>query len=183
LRVIAGLSKGRKLRVPKGPDIRPITDNIKEALFNTIGPYLEEKTFLDLFAGSGAVGIEALSRMAEKVVFVESNPQAVSVIRENLQACKLDSKARVIKGDVFRVVTQLAKERDGFDIIYVDPPFRQTTYFSRIMTHMGVLLNPQGVVIIRSPKSLDMPEEAADLTRVRVNIYGDSVLNYYHVAG
>ncbi|MGE5543334.1 MAG: 16S rRNA (guanine(966)-N(2))-methyltransferase RsmD, partial [Bacillota bacterium] len=177
--MIAGLSKGRKLRVPKGPDIRPVTDTIKEALFNTIGPYLEGKTFLDLFAGSGAVGIEALSRLAEKVVFVERNPQAVTVIQENLQACRLDSKARVIKGDVFRIVNQLAKEKASFDIIYVDPPFRQVIYFSKILSYLGVLLNPQGVVIIRSPKSLDMPGEAADLTRIKVNTYGDSVLNYY----
>lgn len=182
MRVITGLSKGRKLKVPKGPDIRPITDNIKEALFSTIGPYLEEKTFLDLFAGSGAVGIEALSRLAEKAVFVEHNPRAVTVIWENLQACQLNSKARVIRGDVFRVVAQLATERARFDIVYVDPPFRQVTYFSEIVTHLGVLLNPQGVVIIRSPKSLDMPEEAAGLTRVKVNAYGDSVLNYYHQA-
>jgi 16S rRNA (guanine966-N2)-methyltransferase len=180
LRVIAGLSKGKRLKVPKGPDIRPITDTIKEALFNTIGPYLEGQTFLDLFAGSGAVGIEALSRLAEEVVFVERNPQAVTVIRENLQSCQLDSKARIIRGDVFRVVNRLAKERANFDIIYVDPPFRQVVYFEKIMSYLGVLLSPQGTCIVRSPKSLDMPGEAPGLTRARTSVYGDSVLNYYH---
>lgn len=179
MRVIAGLSKGKKLKVPKGPDIRPITDTIKEALFNTIGPYLEGQTFLDLFAGSGAVGIEALSRLAEKVVFVERNPQAVAVIRENLQSCQLDAKARIIRGDVFRVTVHLAKESPEFDIVYVDPPFRQVTYFSKIMNYLGALVSPQGMIIIRSPKSLPMPGEGAGLTRVKASVYGDSVLNYY----
>jgi 16S rRNA (guanine966-N2)-methyltransferase len=182
LRVIAGISKGRKLKVPKRSDIRPITGNIKEALFNTIGPYLEGKTFLDLFAGSGAVGIEALSRLAEKAVFVELNPRAVTVLQENLETCQLSSKARIIRGDVFRVVNQLAREKASFDIIYVDPPFRKVAYFPKIMACLEVLLNQQGVVIIRSPKSLEMAEEVNGLTRFRMNVYGDSVLSYYHRA-
>jgi len=182
LRVIAGISKGRKLKVPKGPDIRPITDNIKEALFNTIGPYLEGKTFLDLFAGSGAVGIEELSRLAEKAVFVEINPQAVSVLKENLETCQLSSRARVIRGDVFRVVDQLAREEASFDIVYVDPPFRRETYFPKILACLGALVNREGVVIIRSPRTLEMPEEVDGLTRFKVSVYGDSVLSYYHRA-
>lgn len=179
MRVIAGLSKGRRLKVPKGPDIRPITDTIKEALFNTIGPYLEGQTFLDLFAGSGAVGIEALSRLAKRAVLVERNPQAIAVIQENLKSCQLDSRARVIRGDVFRIVAQLGREGDQFDIVYVDPPFRQVVYYSKIVGYLGVLLNQQGMTIIRSPKSLTMPDEVAGLIRVRASVYGDSVLNYY----
>ena len=140
MRVIAGLSKGRRLKVPKGPDIRPITDFIKGALFNTIGPYLEGQTFLDLFAGSGAVGIEALSRMAENAVFVEHNPQAIAVIHENLKSCQLEAGARVIQGDVFRIVVKLCKERSQFDIVYVDPPFRQVSYYAKIMSFLEGLL-------------------------------------------
>lgn len=182
MRVIAGISKGRKLKVPKGPDIRPITDNIKEALFNTIGPYLEGKTFLDLFAGSGAVGIEALSRLAEKAVFVELDPQAVAVLQENLEACQLSSKARIIRGDVFRVVDRLVRDKASFDIVYVDPPFRKVTFFPKIMASVGGVLNREGIVIIRSPKSLEMPDEVTGLTRFKISVYGDSVLNYYHQA-
>ncbi len=92
----------------------------------------------------------------------------------------MDSKARIIRGDVFRVVTQLAKERANFDIVYVDPPFRQVTYFSKIMSYLGALVSPQGTIIIRSPKSLPMTEEAPGLIRARTSVYGDSVLNYYH---
>jgi 16S rRNA (guanine(966)-N(2))-methyltransferase RsmD len=179
LRVIAGLSKGRRLKVPKGPDIRPVTDTIKEAFFNTIGPYLEGQSFLDLFAGSGAMGIEALSRLAERAVFVERNPQAVAVILENLKSCQLDSRARVMRGDVFRIVVRLAAEKDQFDIVYVDPPFRQVTYYTKIMGDLRVLLNHEGMAIVRSPKSLTMPDEVAGLVRVRISTYGDSVLNYY----
>ncbi|NLB18065.1 MAG: 16S rRNA (guanine(966)-N(2))-methyltransferase RsmD, partial [Syntrophomonadaceae bacterium] len=133
MRVIAGQCKGRKLKVPSGPDIRPITDQIKEALFNTIGPYLEGQVFLDLFAGSGAVGIEALSRMADKAVFVEYNPQAVKIIKENLASCQLGSRATVIRGDVFVIVAQLIRKQIKFDIVYIDPPFRQDSYYERIM--------------------------------------------------
>ncbi len=182
MRVIAGISKGRKLKVPKGPDIRPITGNIKEALFNTIGPYLEGKTFLDLFAGSGAVGIEALSRLAEKAVFVELDPQAVAVLQENLEACQLSSKARIIRGDVFCVVDQLVREKASFDFVYVDPPFRKVAYFPKIMASLAALLNQEGIAIIRSPKSLEMPDEVTGLTRFKMSVYGDSVLSYYQQA-
>jgi len=179
LRVIAGQCKGRKLKVPVGPDIRPITDQIKEALFNTIGPYLEGQAFLDLFAGSGAVGIEALSRMAENAVFVEYNPQAVKIIKDNLDSCQLASRATVIRGDVFVVVDQFIRKQRKFDIVYIDPPFRQDSYYSKIMDSAASLLGKDGIVIIRSPKSLEMPITIGGLNRYRCKSYGDSVLNYY----
>ncbi len=181
MRVITGRAKGRKLKVPAGPDIRPITDQIKEALFNTIGPYLEGVTFLDLFAGSGAVGIEALSRYADEAVFVEMNPQATAIIKENLELCQLEAWGTIIRGDVFRTVSRLARAQRKFDIIYADPPFRQKEYFGRIANLLGAILADGGTAILRSPKSIVLPVEAEGLSRYRSSVYGDSVLNYYRV--
>ena len=182
MRVIAGISKGRKLKVPHGPDIRPVTDTIKEAFFNSVGPYLEGKTFLDLFAGSGSMGIEALSRMAEAAVFVEKNPQAVAVIWENLRLCQLESRARVIRGDVFRVTEKMSRNGERFDLVYVDPPFRQTTFFTQILNRLANLMNPGGLAVVRSLRSLSMTAGTPELVRVRVSTYGDSALHYYRLA-
>lgn len=179
MRVIAGKAKGRRLKVPEGPDIRPITDMIKGALFNTLGQYFDGENFLDLFAGSGAVGIEALSRNAKSVVFVEASPIAVKVIRENLTASQLEEGARVILGDVFKVLPRLAADQKIFNIIYIDPPFRKTDFYEPVMELVEPLMDFKSLVIIRSPKLLEMPQQIKGLVRVRANTYGDSILNFY----
>ena len=123
MRVIAGAAKGRKLQTIEGLSTRPTTDRIKETLFNIIAFDLPESRFLDLFAGSGAIGIEALSRGATQVVFVEYNPQCQQVIQENLMYTKLDKQGRVLGLEVPKALVQLAKEEAMFDIIFLDPPY------------------------------------------------------------
>lgn len=179
MRVIAGAAKGRRLKVPQSKDIRPITDMIKEALFNTLGQYLQDKSFLDLFAGSGAVGIEALSRGAKNVIFVEKEAKAVEIIHYNLRHCRLEDRARVIKGDAFKVIGRLADRGERFDYIYVDPPFSRPEYYSRLPGRLPELMRGNSLLIIRAPKGVVLSFDYRYLSKWKEAVYGDSILYYY----
>lgn len=120
IRVIAGTAKGRRLRMVRGGTTRPVRDQVKEALFNILAPQIEGSAFLDLFAGTGSVGVEALSRGAARATFVEKHPTAVQTIRENLTVTELGDRAQVVQSDVFK---WLASSFSGaFDFVYVAPP-------------------------------------------------------------
>lgn len=120
MRVIAGSAKGRRLQSVPGDSTRPITDRAKEALFSIIGDWIIDTRVLDLFGGTGAVGIEALSRGADFVHFIDLNRRAVETIRTNLRNCRLDSRALVERGDSFRFLEHYAG--DPFDLVYIAPP-------------------------------------------------------------
>ena len=122
MRVIAGSAGSLKLRTIEGTHTRPTTDRIKETLFNMISPGLLDCTFLDLFAGSGGIGIEALSRGAKKAVFVENDPRAARCIRENLEFTKLSGRAQVMRSDVFSALQEL-EGKQVFDYVFMDPPY------------------------------------------------------------
>lgn len=125
MRVIAGTAKSLPLKTVAGQDTRPTTDRIKETLFNMLQEKIFDAYFLDLFSGSGAIGIEALSRGARYAVFVEKNKKALSCIRENLQFTKLEKKARIIGKDCLYALQSLEKEKKTFHIIFMDPPYHQ----------------------------------------------------------
>lgn len=122
MRVIAGKARRIQLKTIEGNSTRPTTDRIKETLFNMIQPYIYDSTFLDLFSGSGGIGIEALSRGAASAVFIENNALAVNCIKDNLSVTKLSNQAEVMKADVCAGIRQL-KGRQAFSIIYIDPPY------------------------------------------------------------
>lgn len=124
MRVIAGSAKRLQLKTLDGMETRPTTDRIKETLFNMISPYIYDSIFLDLFSGSGGIGIEALSRGAKEAVFVEKNPRAMECIKENLKYTKLDKKAMTMTKDVMTALYQLEGEKT-FDYIFMDPPYNQ----------------------------------------------------------
>lgn len=124
MRVIAGKARHLKLETIPGEQTRPTTDRIKETLFNMIQHQLGDSYFLDLFGGSGAIGIEALSRGARKAVFVEKNPAAVRCIRNNLKFTRLEEQAEVLTGDVFDVLRKL-DGKEQFDYVFMDPPYNQ----------------------------------------------------------
>lgn len=122
MRVIAGKAKRLQLKTPKGMDTRPTTDRIKETLFNMIQDELYDIRFLDLFAGSGGIGIEALSRGAREAVFVEQSREACSIIRENLMFTHLEEQAKVLGQNVLTAFAQL-RSGDGFEVAFMDPPY------------------------------------------------------------
>jgi len=123
MRVIAGRAKGRRLKAPRGRDLRPTADRVKEALFNILPRDLSGKKVLDLFAGTGSLSIEALSRGAEEAVLVDVSKEATRLIEDNLRALGFTGRARVLTDPVFKTARSLARARERFDLILIDPPY------------------------------------------------------------
>ena len=178
MRVIAGSAKGLSLQAVPGSGTRPISDRVKEALFNILGAGITNARVLDLFAGTGSVGIEALSRGAEAAVFVEKRPKAAAIIRANLGRTRLQANARVVKADVFRF---LQGEPEPFDLVYVAPPQYQSLWSK---TLLALEANPgwldaEGLVVVQIfPKELEpLPLTTLDLTDQRK--YGSTLLCFY----
>lgn len=180
MRVISGSAKGLRLASVPGKSTRPITDQVKEALFNILGPSIIEKTILDLFGGTGAVGIEALSRGAEHAVFLEINYKAYKTILQNLKATKLEPYATVIKKDAFMYLNEQHDEQ--FDLIYIAPPQYAGLWLKamRALDENPQLVRPWERVIVQiHPKEFD---EKADFQNFRIydrREYGDTLLVFY----
>lgn len=190
MRVITGSAKGRSLKTVKGRDIRPTTDRVKESIFNVLGPRLADARFLDLFAGSGAVGIEALSRGAALCTFVELISSHLKVVEENLTATGLKERAELLRRDARAAVTDLGQRGRRYDLIFLDPPYGQDLVPAALegIAREG-LLAPEGWVICEHhwrdpvPEVVPMPEAAGSLTRFRELIFGETVVSLYRAAG
>jgi 16S rRNA (guanine966-N2)-methyltransferase len=149
VRVIAGSRKGHKLVAPHGLDTRPTSDRVRENIFNLVGP-VDGARVLDLYAGSGALGIEALSRGAASAVFVEQEPEAVRAIERNLDRLRLTG-ARVVRGDVTRAIAQEATAGAQYDLVLVDPPYGMLTEIQpRLARHLPPLLAADGLLVFET---------------------------------
>jgi 16S rRNA (guanine966-N2)-methyltransferase len=151
MRIIGGFYKGRKIKSIAGTVTRPTTDFVREALFNIIGNKVIGSSFLDLFAGTGAVGLEALSRGAESAVFVEKNATACSVIKQNLRDLNIVEKGKVIHSDAKSALKKPALKRGIFDIIFMDPPYHN----NQIEATLGILNGNnmvKSIVVVQHPK-------------------------------
>ena len=188
MRVIAGAYRSRVLKSLKGLMLRPTSDRLRETLFNVLGPGVAGSRFLDLFAGTGAIGIEALSRGAAEIVFVENHPPAVALIRKNLESLDIRSGATVLAVDAIRGLEKLAshqkREAAGYDFVFLDPPYAAAKDYARVLEFLGLanLLAPGGIVIAEHRRSFDLPEEAGALRRYRILKQGDAALSFYRVA-
>ncbi|MBO5261230.1 MAG: 16S rRNA (guanine(966)-N(2))-methyltransferase RsmD [Coprococcus sp.] len=156
MRVIAGSARSLKLVTVDSNDTRPTTDRIKETLFNMINPYIPGCSFLDIFSGSGAIGIEALSRGAERAVFVENSRKAVACINKNLDFTKLSKRARVISQDAVAAIDTLERQKEAFDIIFMDPPYGKLLE-KNVLTRLAQssVLDENTTVIVESDQSTD----------------------------
>ncbi|NTW05506.1 MAG: 16S rRNA (guanine(966)-N(2))-methyltransferase RsmD [Peptococcaceae bacterium] len=178
MRIIAGCAKKMKLKVPSGWDGRPTSDRVKEALFNILGNIVPESKVLDLFAGTGNIGIEALSRGAKRVCFIEKDPRAVKVITENLRNSKLVDKADVHVGDVARVLPGLSGRK--FDFIFLDPPYDKEFEVSVIsMIFELELLSIDGIIVAESSKRVCLPLEIMGFRLADQRRYGDTLLSFF----
>lgn len=179
MRVIAGKAKGRRLSVPKRKGVRPTSDYLREALFDILGSSIRGMRFLDLYAGSGAVGIEALSRGGAEVVFLEQDAACLRVLRENLKIAGLGAR-HVIAGDVLRVLPRLTRQGEGFDVIFLDPPYG-TGLARRTLDVVasGDLLPPRGLVIVEHFAKESLPPQIGRLRRVREKKHGQTMLTFY----
>jgi 16S rRNA (guanine(966)-N(2))-methyltransferase RsmD len=179
MRIISGKYKGRIIKIPKG--IRPTQDKVRKAIFDILGD-ITGLSFLELFAGSGAVGLEALSQGAKEAVFVESGPAAVKIIKENLLSLPCPD-GRVIAQDALRAVKELGQRKEKFDIIFLDPPYYQGLTKKALQSLGGCdILTAYGLVAAQHFKKDNLPEGAGDLALFKQARYGDTVLSFYRRA-
>ena len=180
MRVIAGIYKGRRLKALEGSSVRPTSDRMRETLFNILAPRIEDARFLDLCAGSGAVGIEALSRGAAHVTFVESSRKVASVISENLRHCGITRDFHFVVRDVLSALKYIAYENQQFDIIYFDPPYDSELY-SPVLWQIARnnVLTEDGIVIVEHRRQLLLAPNYDDLRPYREIPQSDSCLTFY----
>jgi 16S rRNA (guanine966-N2)-methyltransferase len=185
MRIIAGKFRSRQLKSIKGMSLRPSSDKLRETLFNILGELVVNARFMDLYAGTGAVGIEALSRGASEAIFVEKHPPTAALIKKNLESLDIRSGARVVASDALKALARLAKEPSdanaGIDILFFDPPYAETEQYKTVLGFLGDanLLAENAVVIAEHQRSLDLPEAFGKLERVRVLRQGDAALSFY----
>jgi 16S rRNA (guanine(966)-N(2))-methyltransferase RsmD len=185
MRVIAGIYRSRILKSLKGLALRPTSDRLRETLFNVLGAGIQGSRFLDVFAGTGAVGIEALSRGAEHVTFIENHAPSAALIRKNLAALEVPSGVTVICADAIRgleIIEAKIKTGDAaYDYIFIDPPYAATADYSQVLQKVGgsKLLADRGIVTVEHRKTFDLPESFDTLKRVRLLRQGDAALSFY----
>lgn len=180
MRVITGTAKGNRLKSLKGMETRPTLDRVKESLFNIIGSRVIDTEFLDLFAGTGAIGIEAISRGAKHALFVETNPRAVKIIRENLEITGLADQGEIMAADVEMALKAVANADRKFDMIFMDPPYLKKLGQKTLTSLMQFgVLTKNGLVIVESSKMDELPLQEGPLKMVRQEKYGDTTLTFY----
>ena len=181
MRVISGTARGRRLKELPGMDTRPTTDKVKESLFNIVQFDIEGRKVLDLFGGTGQLGIEALSRGAESCTFVDQSRQAVSVIQENLKATGFATQSRVQQGDALAF---LAGCRERYNLIFLDPPYHTELLENCIFSVAKFdILSEYGIMVCESADSAQLPELAAPYEKGREYRYGKIKLTVYHRQG
>jgi len=180
MRVIGGTARGRRIQAPRGRRTRPTSDYLREVLFDLLAQQVSGRTFLDLYSGTGAVGIEALSRGAAKAVFVESDRAALAILRRNLEASGFLDRGEVIPMDALQFLRRAAFRSRSFDLIFLDPPYLRVEAAPALsLIASTALLAPNGIAILeRSTRSDPIPTPGG-LARVREVRHGDSILQLY----
>lgn len=175
MRVITGTAKGRRLITLEGEDIRPTADKVKGAIFNSIQFDIEGRTVLDLFAGSGQLGIEALSRGAQKAVFIDLSRKAIQVVNENLEHCNLKENATVFNGDS---LSYLKTTREKFDIIFIDPPYSKQLTAKALPLALSVI-NEGGIIVCETASDEELPDKIGSFSIVKCDRYSKTKLTIY----
>lgn len=183
MRVISGIRKGHKLKSPKGQVTRPTEDRIKESLFNILGTLKKESLALDLFSGSGSIGIEFLSRGADGVYFIDSSNDSISTIKENLNHTKLLEDSFVYKKDSLKAIEFLKDKNLKFDYIYIDPPFENHqllfNVFKKLNEHS--ILKDDGIIMVEHEKKLKLDEEISDFKMMDSRNYGSKSITFFKI--
>ena len=176
MKVTGGTGKGRKLKVPPGSRVRPTSDKVKQALFNILGEKVKGAAFLDLYAGTGGVGIEALSRGAGRVVFIDDANDSLRAIKKNVEQTGFGERAQVMP---HRAETFLRKTSEQFDIVFLDPPYSLQLEIPLVLVSEAEILNPDAIVVGEHFKKQASPKQAGRLVLYRETHYGDTVLAFY----
>jgi len=187
MRVIAGKFRSRQLKSLKGLALRPTSDRLRETLFNILSEHVPGSRFVDVFAGTGAVGIEALSRGAVEAIFVERHAPAAALIRKNLESLAVNTGTRVLAVEALHGLELLEKELERGPllptIVFLDPPYGNAEDYDRVLSFLGfaVLLDEKSLVIAEHRRNFELPEMVGNLHRVRVLKQGDACLTFYRV--
>ncbi len=184
MRIVAGSAKGRALQGPKPTSrhIRPTADRVRETLFNVLGQWLEGQAVLDLYAGTGALGLEALSRGAGRAVLVDSDREALGLCRQNAQAVGFADQVEILGQPVARAVEALGRRGARFELIFADPPYAARGV-EQVLEQVGQagLLAPGGVLVIEHDKRESAPEAHEGLARVDQRRFGDTLASFYRI--
>jgi 16S rRNA (guanine(966)-N(2))-methyltransferase RsmD len=178
LRIISGRARGRHLATLRGKRIRPTSDRIKESIFNLLGHEIEGKVVLDLFAGTGNLGLEALSRGAQKVFFVEKARRAVQVIQKNLRACGLEASSEILLSDAHRAIGVLHRRAERFDVVLMDPPYGSGLVQATLKKLQAYPIHHQeSIVVVQHDRRELLPDRPAGWRLLRQRKIGDTVLS------
>ncbi len=179
MRVISGKYRGRTIQGPKHKGLRPTADRVKEALFNIIGARIDGAAFLDLFAGTGGVGIEALSRGAQAVVFSDVNPQSIKLLRQNLSFIDPEDNVRVLQLRAEKTLELMAKEKQQFDVIFVDPPYEAGLFEKTVRAIKELdVLKDDGILVVEHPNKIRDFLEEVPFVQLSTRSYGDIALTF-----
>jgi len=183
MRIISGKFRGKRLHGPRGAELRPTSDRLKETLFNILGPGIQGAVVLDAFAGTGAIGLEALSRGAQAIVFIESDREAVRLIRQNLQWCGVTSGYQILEEDVFTSLRALARSGFKADIAFLDPPYRWGPYRDLLATLFQTgIASAETRVILEHHWKTALPDSDPGFSCIRTVCQSDKCLSFYSKA-
>ncbi|WP_150283844.1 16S rRNA (guanine(966)-N(2))-methyltransferase RsmD [Rummeliibacillus sp. TYF-LIM-RU47] len=180
MRIISGERKGMALKAVNGMTTRPTTDKVKESLFNIIGPYFNGGTVLDLFAGSGGLGLEALSRGMEHGIFIEKDSRAFQNLKENISKCRYENCTEVYRNDALRAIKLLIKNKVQADLIFLDPPYKKQQYYNMVEDIVAnQMIHEDGTIVCEHDREVDLPAVFLDFHKVREEEYGSTIISIY----
>lgn len=185
MRVIAGKFRSRQLKSLKGMALRPTSDRLRETLFNVLAGRIEGSYFVDVFAGTGAVGIEAVSRGAREVAFIEKHGPAAALVKKNLESLGISKGVQILGVEAVHGLEVLLRQKRGEDagpdLVFIDPPYGNVEDYDRVLACLGFepLLKEGSIVIAEHRHNFDLPETVGNLARVRALRQGDAVLSFY----
>lgn len=185
MRIVAGSARGRPIQGPgpRAKDIRPTADRVRETIFNVLGQWMDGLTVLDLYAGTGALALEALSRGAASAVLVDSGKEAQALCRANVEALGFQARARILPMPAARAAEKLAGEGAAFDLVFADPPYAAKVVEELLGLVQGRrLLAPSGTLVVEHDKREPAPERQDALVRVDQRTFGDTVVSLYRFA-
>nr|HID58784.1 16S rRNA (guanine(966)-N(2))-methyltransferase RsmD [Desulfobacterales bacterium] len=180
MRIIGGHLKGRKLHSVGTMNIRPTSDYLRESIFNILADDIKDATVLDLFAGTGSLGIEALSRGASKALFVDNQPRAIRIISRNVQTCQLQEQSKILKWNILRGLRLLRSISPPFDIVFMDPPYRKNYVVKTLhLLHQADCIADNACIVIEHSIWEQVPKELAGILRTDQRNYGNTLVSFY----
>lgn len=181
MRIIGGQAKGIRLKSLKGLNTRPTSDRVKESIFNIIAPYIYNARVLDLFSGTGNLGIESISRGAKKAYLIEKNRKCIAIINDNITKTKFNDKIKIYIQDVISAIKLFGEKNEEFDIIFMDPPYLKNFVIPSLKEiSKNNILSNNGIIIVEHDLKDDLPKKVENLEIFKEKKYGNTKISFYH---